>query len=104
MSEKTPEVKAEVKVEPSVEVAAPYKDPFQEMYEGKNEDLQKISARGSFASSIYAQLVGVRTSYVLGKEEINDLSLDQYKMIAKQAVYGADILLAELARTNNRRV
>lgn len=88
----------------SAVVAAPYVDPFQAMYADKAPEFASIAARGSFSCQIFAELVHVHTAKKLNDTTEPQLELGTMKILAKQAVFGADLILAELASTNNRRV
>lgn len=84
--------------------AKPYVDPFTEMYAGHSPDAVNIAARGDFSAQFFSALLQAHTTKVLENAEVPQISENQMRILAKQAVWGADLVLAELASTNNRRV
>lgn len=107
-----PEVKKPTpKVEPIAHEAIPsgapvntYVDPFTAMYSGTNPDTAALAVRGEFSARFFASLLQAHTAKVLEDDTTPQVSEQKMRILAKQAVWGADLVLAELASTNNRRV
>jgi hypothetical protein len=72
--------------------AVNYVDPFKALGDARIPDDKSIRARGDYA----AQIMGALITRVPADK---DISLDITKQFAIHAVNGADVLLAQLAKT-----
>lgn len=85
-------------------MTAPIVDPIGDLNAGKGPDLGAITTRGQFASQIYSGLMATNTAYVLSKDSMAaQVNVESMKVMAKQAVAAADLLLSELVNSDARR-
>ena len=82
----------------------PYVDPIKAMYETAEFTAETLDIRGKFSCEVYCHLIAAHKQKALQDPETPQLTLDKMRILAKEAVFSADVLLQELAASHNRRI